>query len=334
MKVNDIVLNEAEGTNDYQKMLAFVKANGIQGLPQDQQIALALFRELQRQKQHNDQLDRELDAAEQRIDVATQSGELQQKALGRHQTELDKERSDISQQQAAIGKLDTTYAARDKASKQQLQDLTGKLEAVKSRPGIDPEVAEKLNQQIKEIEKKGVAADQVEELKRSIDNIQQQKTVDLESLNQLEQQLKDAQETAKAVQSKIGDVEDYKKEIDSLKAEVDSLENTLNKTITPTLKQQQQQIQQVDQTTKQLYALDTKNQAVNKISKDISKAQAAQAAGIDPDKLRALLPLAQQQQQQRQLNLPLDSDQTQQQTLPLKESKWQSTINWATGKTK
>lgn len=329
MKLKDIIAEDATntGASDYAQMQSFVRANKVQGVPPDQQVALALFRELQKQKQQNAQLSSELDAAEQRIDQATQSGRLQSQELGMHKGELEKERKRGEQQKAEVGKLGQAYAEREQASQDQIQDLTNKLEAIKSKPGVDSETIKKIERQIKEINQQGVAADEVNELKRSIDAIQQQKNVDMQALDNLEQQLKDAQETAQNVQDKMGDLQSYKKEIADLKAEVDSLEYTLIKNITPTIQQQQKQLQQVDQTTKQLYAADTKNQAVNKIQHDAAKASMAQA-GFDSNKLRALLPVAQQQQ----LDLPIDSDETQQQQLPLRESKWQNAISWATGK--
>ena len=101
MKITDILSEDvaAAGSNDYQKMQDFVKANQTQGVPPDQQIALALFKELQKQKAQNTQLSAELDAADERIDLATQSNTLQNKELGMHRGELERERQSSKQQQ-------------------------------------------------------------------------------------------------------------------------------------------------------------------------------------------------------------------------------------------
>lgn len=188
MKITDIICEDATpgGTNDYQKMMAFVKANNIQGLPPGQQIALALFRELERQKQRNDDLDSELKAAEQRIDVAARSGEMQKQAIGQQQAELEKERG-------AIEKLDTATGERERASRQQLQSLAQRLEAVKNKPGVDPAMAERLENEIAELRKKGMAADRVADLERSISAIQQKTQVDKDTMNDLIDRINDAE---------------------------------------------------------------------------------------------------------------------------------------------
>ena len=146
MKITDIITEDAgpAGTNDYQKMMSFVRANAVQGLPADQQIALALFKELERQKQRNDDLDAELAAAEQRIDLATATGQRQQQAHGQQQSQLEKERGEIE-------KLDTAYSEREKASEQQIEGLAKKLEAVKAKPGVDPAVAQQLEKEIEQL---------------------------------------------------------------------------------------------------------------------------------------------------------------------------------------
>ena len=82
---------------DYINMLNFVKSSGLEGVPADQQVAVALFKELQKQQQKNTQLGRELSAAEQRIDQATQSGELYGQELAMHQVRLENLKAHLSQ---------------------------------------------------------------------------------------------------------------------------------------------------------------------------------------------------------------------------------------------
>ena len=91
MKINDILCEAGDDSGDYQQMLAFTRANRVGGVPDEQQIPLALFKELKKQQQQNQTLGAELDAAEQRIDQATASGELSRQELGMHRTELDRE---------------------------------------------------------------------------------------------------------------------------------------------------------------------------------------------------------------------------------------------------
>jgi hypothetical protein len=85
MKINDILTEAGDDSSDYQQMQAFVRANRVGGVPADQQVALALFKELKKQRAQNAELGRELSAAEQRIDQAMSSGELSKKELGMHQ---------------------------------------------------------------------------------------------------------------------------------------------------------------------------------------------------------------------------------------------------------
>ena len=100
MKISDI-LTEAVPVSapsnvgrDYINMLNFVKSSGLENVPPDQQVAVALFKELQKQQKKNTQLGQELSAAERRIDQATASGELYGQELATHQAELDRERGE------------------------------------------------------------------------------------------------------------------------------------------------------------------------------------------------------------------------------------------------
>ena len=91
MKAREIFQENSVSSSDYQKMLDFVRDNRDSGVPADQQVAVALFKELQKQKRQNQLLGKELSAAEKRIDQATRSGELSTQELGMHRAELDRE---------------------------------------------------------------------------------------------------------------------------------------------------------------------------------------------------------------------------------------------------
>jgi chromosome segregation ATPase len=193
MKINDILNEAGDDSGDYQQMLAFTRANRVGGVPDDQQIPLALFKELKKQQQQNQALGAELDAAEQRIDQATQSGELSKKELGMHRGELDRERAAGVQQKAAIGQLGQQYAEREKASTEQVQDLAQRLEAVKNMPGVNKDSVDRLEKQIQELGKTGIGAEKVEELERSIAAIQSAESTDDAAIKDLIQQVKAAQ---------------------------------------------------------------------------------------------------------------------------------------------
>lgn len=196
MRVNDII-TESDNSSDYQQMQQFIKANHIPGIPRDQQIPLALFKELQKQKEQNQQLGAELDAAEKRIDLATQSGKLQGQELGMHRSELDRERKAGDQQRAAVDQLGQQYTERSKASDEQISGLTRKLEDVKSMPGVGKEAAEKLEKQIKDLGKNGMNADQVKEIENKIAAIQSAESADDAAIKDLTAQVRDAQAAAK-----------------------------------------------------------------------------------------------------------------------------------------
>ena len=262
MKINDILSEDvaAAGSNDYQKMQDFVRANQTQGVPPDQQIALALFKELQKQKAQNTQLSAELDAADERIDLATQSNSLQNKELGTHRNELERERQSSKQQQAAIGQLDQQTAARQKASQEQIDGLTSRLEAIKNQPGIGDEAAAKLEKQIQALDQKGVSIDKFQELEQSINQVQQLQQVDDEVVQDLAAQVQDAQETAKELSKTKQDMStELGKEaaaaqdrIDALTREIEEL-RTLAAAVEPAITDViQPKLQQIDTKVKEL----------------------------------------------------------------------------------
>jgi chromosome segregation ATPase len=200
MRIYDILREAGDDSGDYQQMLAFTRANRVGGVPDEQQIPLALFKELKKQQQQNQALGAELDAAEQRIDQATASGELSKKELGMHRTELDRERTAGDQQQAVVGQLGQQYAEREKASTEQIKQLTGQLEQVKNKPGVDASVAKELEKQIKELGEKSVPADRLQELESSIAAVQNMQTVDDAEIQELMAQIEQAQSATKELE--------------------------------------------------------------------------------------------------------------------------------------
>ena len=193
MRIYDILQEASDDSGDYQQMLAFTRANRVGGVPDEQQIPLALFKELKKQQQQNQALGAELDAAEQRIDQATASGELSKKELGMHRTELDRERAAGDQQKAAVGQLSQQYAERERASTEQVQDLAQRLATVKNMPGVNQDSVDKLEKQIQDLSKTGIGADKVQELERSIAAIQNAESADDAAIKDLIAQVKDAQ---------------------------------------------------------------------------------------------------------------------------------------------
>jgi chromosome segregation ATPase len=200
MKIYDILREAGDDSSDYQQMLAFTRANRVGGVPDEQQIPLALFKELKKQQQQNQALGAELDAAEQRIDQATQSGELSQKELGMHRGELDREREAGEKQQAAVGQLGQQYAEREKASGEQIQQLTKQLEIVKNKPGVDKKAAEELEKQIRELGEKSVPMDRLAELENTIAAVQNMQTVDDAEIQDLMAQIERAQKDSKELE--------------------------------------------------------------------------------------------------------------------------------------
>ena len=225
MKIHDILREASDDSGDYQQMLAFTRANRVGGVPDEQQIPLALFKELKKQQQQNQTLGAELDAAEQRIDQATQSGELSRKELGMHRTELDRERAAGDQQKAAVGQLGQQYSEREKASTEQIKQLTGQLEQVRNMPGIDKKAAEDLEKKIKELGERSVPADRLAELESTIAQIQTSSIADDSTIKDLVQQVKDAQA---ATDTRVDMVTQMRQDIERLKQVETDLEQELN----------------------------------------------------------------------------------------------------------
>jgi len=209
MKISD-VLTEAVPVSapsnvgrDYINMLNFVKSSGLENVPQDQQVAVALFKELQKQQQKNTQLGRELSAAERRIDQAMQSDDLRDQELASHEAELERERGEIEKQQQKMGQIDQAYAGRAQASERQMQALTTQLAQLKDKPGVDKSTAEQLQNQIEKLRKEGIGQDKLKELQKNIESIQSMQQVDDSVIRDLVAKIQSAESiAADAVQTK------------------------------------------------------------------------------------------------------------------------------------
>jgi chromosome segregation ATPase len=206
MKISD-VLTEAVPVSapsnvgrDYINMLNFVKGSGLEGVPADQQVAVALFKELQKQQQKNTKLGQELSAAERRIDQATASGDMYGQELATHQAELDRERGEIDKQREKMGQIDQQYADRAQASEQQMRSLTDQLAQLKTKPGVDKSTAETLQNQIEKLQKEGIGQDKYKELQKNIESIQSMQQVDDRVIQDLVAQVKSAQAASQELQ--------------------------------------------------------------------------------------------------------------------------------------
>jgi DNA repair exonuclease SbcCD ATPase subunit len=195
MKSHEFIAEGPE-SSDYQQMLNFVNNNKTPGVPADQQVALAMFRELNKQQQQNKQLDAELKAAEQRIDIATQGGELSTQELGKHRAELERERERGKKQKDAQGKIDQEQSAREKASEEQIQGLASQLEAIKGKPGVSAEAGKALEKQIEELKTNGLDTGKYQDLEQAVANMQNMQQVDDKTMQSLIGQVKDAQAKA------------------------------------------------------------------------------------------------------------------------------------------
>ena len=225
MKITDILREDGEDTGDYQQMLAFTRANRVGGVPDEQQIPLALFKELKKQQQQNQALGAELSDAEKRIDQATKSGELSKQELGMHRTELDRERAAGDQQKAAVTQLGQQYSEREQASSEQIKQLTDQLQQVRNMPGVNEKAARELEKQIKELGEKSVPAARLAELESTIAQIQTSSIADDSTIKDLVQQVKNAQA---ATDARVDMVTQMRQDIERLKQVETDLEQELN----------------------------------------------------------------------------------------------------------
>lgn len=345
MKLREVIVedpNSATGSNDYEQMQAFVRANRVQGIPPEQQVALALFKELKKQKQQNAALSDELNDAERRIDQATQSGKAQGQEIGMHRGELEKERKRGEQQKAEVGKLGQAYAEREQASQEQIQDITAKLDAVKTMPGVGKEAAEKLEKQIQDLTEKGLSAEHVEQLEQSIAAIQSMQVADEDAIKDLVNQINDAEkvkkELGKNLETTSKNVNDQIAQIQQQLAHLKDVEQTVA-TLSDTVGDVNQEF---DLTAKAVYDLDhktadldQKTAELDKKVSDIGTAYGQRAVANDTTKM-----IRQQPQQAAQAQRPpaFDPRVTAQRLVDkgvlqsVDEQQMFKAISWATGK--
>jgi DNA repair exonuclease SbcCD ATPase subunit len=230
MKSHEFINEATSGTNDYQQMMSFVNANKAPGVPADQQVAVAMYKELQKQQALSKNLSAELQAAEQRIDQATQSGELSTQALGKHQSELERERERGRKQKDAQGKIDQEQSAREKASEEQIQGLASQLEAIKGKPGVSAEAGKALEKQIEELKTNGLDAGKYQSLEQAVANMQNMQQVDDKTMQSLIGQVNAAQAKAdELAQTRAAVGGEISKSTDAMQDEIEQLKQQLSK---------------------------------------------------------------------------------------------------------
>jgi DNA repair exonuclease SbcCD ATPase subunit len=335
MKISD-VLTEAGPTTapsnvgrDYINMLNFVKSSGLEGVPADQQVAVALFKELQKQQQKNTQLGRELSAAEKRIDQATQSGELYGQELATHQAELERERGEIDRQREKMGQIDQQYASRAQASEQQMRSLTDQLTQLKTKPGVDKSTAETLQNQIEKLKKEGIGQDKFKELQKNIESIQNMQQVDDSVIQDLVAQIKSAESAAtSAVQTKQELSRDLEQKTQTALDQVAQMRQDLEKL--------QQVEKKVASLSKELNDLEIEysdtTKSVMDLEQNVYRLDTAitarnQAAAANAARQMKQMPQVAAQAQQVPASI---ANKEVQQTAPLAESRFGELIRWAT----
>jgi len=338
MKINDILNEASDDSGDYQQMLAFTRANRVGGVPDDQQIPLALFKELKKQQQQNQALGAELDAAEQRIDQATQSGELSQRELGMHRAELDRERAAGDEQKAAVGQLGQQYAERERASTEQVQDLAQRLATVKNMPGVNQDSVDKLEKQIQDLSKTGIGADKVQELERSIAAIQQAESTDDAAIKDLIQQVKDAQAATQELEkTKAGVGKDLEAQLSHFK-EVEQTVNNLRDEINRLNNDYYETDAAVLDLENEVSTLKTERDAALAAKKEMIRLAKEKAAADAAAKAAAPTPQPATTQPQwtpaARATAQKLIDKGILQPEPVAESAFKRSIAWATGKTK
>lgn len=221
-------ITEGQQSGDYQRMMDFVNTNKTPGVPPEQQIALAMFRELDKQRNQNQQLSAELKSAEQRIDLATQGGELAKTQLGKHQSELERERERGAKEKDAQGAIDQEQSDREKASEEQIQGLTARLETIKNKPGVNPEATKELENQMKQLQKNGVDIEKYKGLEQAVSSMQKMQQVDDRSMQSLIGQVKAAQAKAdELAQTRTAIGGEISQSTDAMQDEIEQLKSQL-----------------------------------------------------------------------------------------------------------
>ena len=266
MKSHEFI-TEGPESSDYQQMLNFVNNNKTPGVPPEQQVALAMFRELNKQQAQNKQLGAELKAAEQRIDIASQGDELAQAELGKHQSELERERGDIEQQRDKMGKIDQKHSEREKASAEQLQNLTAQLDQIKQKPGVDPNATKELEKQMDALKKNGLDADKYRSLEQQVAKMQNMQQVDDKTMQSLIGQVKDAQakaaeigaaknELGKQIDTATGNAEEQLAQLRQQLAQLNGVTNAMQSAVVDVIPQQ------IEKVSAKVQELDGENEVV------------------------------------------------------------------------
>jgi len=341
MKIYDVLREASDDSGDYQQMLAFTRANRVGGVPDSQQIPLALFKELKKQQQQNQALSRELSDAEKRIDQAMQSGELSKQELGMHGAELEREREAGEKQKTTVSQLGQQYAEREQASAEQMSQLTSQLTALKNKPGVDPRAAQELETQIKQLSKNSISAEKLASLEAHIASVQDMQKVDdtvikdlvaqINSAQQATQELKKSRssvtkDVSKTAQDALDQVAQMRQDIEVLRRVETDLEQELNDL--------RDNYKETDAT-----LWDIESQTIPAITQDIAQLKTAKAVKDLPvptaPQQRVQTPPAPQQPQwtpaarataQRLINKGVLEPE------PMSESRLHRAIAWATGK--
>jgi membrane-associated HD superfamily phosphohydrolase len=142
-----------------------------------------------------------------------------------HRTELDRERSAGDEQKAAVSQLGQQYSEREKASAEQIKQLTGQLEQVRNMPGVNEKAARELEKKIKELGEKSVPVARLAELESTIAQIQTSSIADDDTIKDLVQQVKAAQADS---DTRVDMVTQMRQDIERLKQVEIDLEQELN----------------------------------------------------------------------------------------------------------
>jgi len=357
MKIHDILTEAGDDSGDYQQMLAFTRANRVGGVPDSQQIPLALFKELKKQRQQNQALSSELSDAEKRIDQAIKSGELSRQELGMHRGELERERGAGQAQQAAVTQLGQQYGERERASQQQMDQLTKQLEMVKSMPGVDSKAAQELENKIKELGQKTVGVDRLADLEQTIDAIQNAQSVDdaeiKELMAQIDQAQKSSQEMAKIKQTAgqdaeklaaaaLDQVEQMRQDLERLNQVAGRISTVVGDALPAQIDSLNARLQELDSESEHQYDELLKHDTLlNKLTGQGGGGGGTPVQSEPPGKPRPTPPAPSPAgdaiaNRQQQLNLRDREDLYRSMGVeipePVAESKFQNYIRWATGK--
>jgi len=358
MKSHEFIVEGPE-SSDYQQMLNFVNNNKTPGVPPEQQVALAMFRELNKQQVQNKQLGAELKAAEQRIDVATQGGELARTELGKHQGELERERGDIEKQRDKMGKIDQQHTEREKASAEQLQGLTAQLDQIKKKPGVDPRATKELEKQMEELKKNGLDASKYQELEHAVSKMQNMQQVDDKTMQSLIGQVKDAQakaaeigaakdELGRQIDTATGDAEEQLAQLKQQLAQLNGVTSAMQSAVIDVLPQQIEKVgakvQELDGENEMVYdELEKHDALLSRLTRGTPPPAGGQSTPQStpqvPPQAPPAAPAPQQQQRRVMAANPgqiaprmVQSRQWKEPEPTFEDSKLMKSIKWATGK--